>query len=97
MPRQRRVTYRIKLKRKLKDRVAMVDGSPMRPVVADRIAALPIDGRGAHRVEDAAPGRRQLGHLWELNFKRPLRPAGFPEDRLCGFFDSPPDSGTLLL
>ena len=35
----------------------------MRPVAADRGASVPADGGFADRVEDAAAGRRQLGHF----------------------------------
>ncbi len=59
MPRQRRVTNRIKLK----GYAVTGNGSPARPVVADRITAIPIDRRSAHCIEDAAARRRQLGHL----------------------------------
>src|SRR6516162_1329689 len=62
MPCQRRVIY-CNIKRKLKGCAVTVDGSRTRPVMADRVAAIPIDRRLAHRIEDAAPRRCQLGHF----------------------------------
>src|SRR5258705_11865540 len=43
----------------------LVRGSPLalRPVLPDRVASVPADRRLAHRVEDAHPGRRRLGHF----------------------------------
>src|SRR6516162_1421498 len=51
------------VKKKLKGCVVTNEGSPARPVAADRVAAIPIDRRLAHRIEDAAPRRCQLGHF----------------------------------